>query len=157
MTFSDEYTAIYWVAFGLVFILLEVSAVSGLGFLFAGLSACAIAIMIQTGLLEQADYTWQLIWFLALTAAWAIILWKPMKKFQNRAAANSYQNIHGDPASVIKAPTSANATFSINWSGTTAKAKLEKAEYFPLKEEEVLEVVKVEGNVFVVKPHTSNT
>lgn len=148
----EDANIIYWLIAGLLMIFLEVSLVTGIGILFAGLSACLVAFSIQMNWISQDDILWQFIWFFALTGAWALVLWKPLQQFQNRNPNLQYKNIVGDMVTTQTAPDDINQTFTARWSGSQVKVKMAEKTFTLPKVGDELEIVDVKGNTFFVKP-----
>ncbi len=133
---------VYWLAIGCFLIVLEAFALPSVGFLFAGLAAVIVGIMSQLGVLESL--TAQLAWMFLLTAIWAAVLWKPLKKV--RKGEPSYNNILGTQANVTKETD--NLSGEVRWSGTIMQARSADGSSIPVGSE--VKIVKVEGNIFFV-------
>lgn len=143
--------SVIWLIVGALLVALEVFAVPGIGFLFAGLAAVTTGIVIHLEL--AGTLIVQLGWFFGFTIAWAAALWKPMKKFRKSGKAHNYSNIVGDMATVINKPLKKGFEGEVKWSGSVMSAKL--AVDSNLEEVAVgtqVKITDVSGNTLTVKP-----
>jgi membrane protein implicated in regulation of membrane protease activity len=112
-----------WAIVAVVLIAIEVTAISGIGFLFAGFSALTVSILIKFGILETDAILIQIAVFLVATALWAGLLWKPVKKLFKRGEklADTYA---GSEAVVHDAPLIKGEIGNVRWSGTIMRAAI---------------------------------
>lgn len=146
-----ENAPVVWMIAGALFIVLEAFMIPGIGFLFAGLGAITVGLITATGLVQFDHLIPQMAWFFAATTFWAVVLWKPLKRF--RIGKNeSYKNIIGDQAIVVGKPLEAGKTGEVKWSGTTMSARIVDGDIstaIPVGNE--VEIVKLSGNLLLVK------
>ena len=79
MTF-DIPLSFFWFAFGVFLIVLEVMLIPGIGPIFAGLGAVTVGVFLLAGGLIDTTSSQFIVFFLS-TSVWAVLLWKPLKKF----------------------------------------------------------------------------
>ena len=115
---------IIWVVFGVFCFALEAFGLTGVGLFFAGLGGLCIAIMVKIGLVGATSWVAQFAWFFALTAAWAAILWKPIKKYRMRRKKSDYNNIVGERGVVVEAPLTKGKDGKVKWSGAVMIAEI---------------------------------
>jgi membrane protein implicated in regulation of membrane protease activity len=125
----DLSTSFIWLIVGVAFVALEAFGISGIGFLFAGLAALCVGVIVELGVIGTDNQVLQGALFCGLTAAWAAVLWKPMRKFRMSFGKHSggYSNMVGEIAIVSNAGLKAGAVGDVVWSGTIMKAELSKA------------------------------
>jgi membrane protein implicated in regulation of membrane protease activity len=104
--------------------IIEAVMMPGIGFLFAGLSAISIGGAIQYELIDTQNYAQQFGVFLALSFAWAMLLWWPLKLFHKGNFQDGFSNIIGETATVYGAPLTKGSAGKVRWSGTTMKAQI---------------------------------
>lgn len=148
----EAYVLYLWLGAGALMLALEMSGLSGVGFLFAGLASFVVAILISTDLLLPTDYLLQWGWFFAATVVWAALLWKPMQKFLLSHKGAGYQDMIGQTAIVGAGGLSKGHDGQATWSGTVMMARLENsaAEHVPAGA--AVEIVGVKGSTLLVKP-----
>lgn len=144
-----------WLLLGIAAVLAEVLAVApGIGLLFTGLGALGVSLLLYS--LPGADISLlgQLTWFLAFTAVWAVLLWKPMKRWRMPSAkSGTYSNIVGDRATVGAEGLRKGEQGQVTWSGTVMNAELaDDAAVQSVPAGEIVKIVAVQGNTFFVKP-----
>lgn len=150
MVFS---AAIWWLIIGVVFILIEVMQVPGIGFLFAGLAALVVGGLVSSGLIAEGSTLIQFIWFFLFTALWAAILWVPMKRLRYKTSSESYKNIVGDIAVVIDGAIHKHSSGKVRWSGTIMKARISKdCDVEKIPDGAEVEIVDVAGSKLFIKP-----
>lgn len=113
-----------WLALGAVLLAFEAFGATGIGFLFAGLGAIVTAVLAHFGLAQ--DWYSQIAWFFGVTALWAVLLWKPMKKLraQRHSGKDPYSNMIGDEVTVQPGGLQQGKTGKVKWSGTIMNARL---------------------------------
>lgn len=118
--------SIFWLLTGVALMALEAFGASGFGLFFAGLGALTAGIAVEAGLAGEGAHLAQLAWFFGATAAWALLLWKPLKRFYTgrRHAAAPFSTIVGDKALVGEGGLAPGREGVILWSGTRMKAEL---------------------------------
>jgi len=147
--------AFLWLLFGVVTILAEVLAVApGVGLLFSGLGALCVSLLLYSLPDTGMSLVGQLTWFLGFTVAWAVLLWKPMKRWRMPSSkSGTYHNIVGDRATVAGGGLVKGQVGQVAWSGTLMNAELAPAvTVATLPVGAVVEVVAVQGNTFIVQP-----
>lgn len=143
-----------WLLAGAAFIAIEAFGVSGIGFFFAGLGALTVGIVIRLGIIDTGALLAQFAWFFALTAAWAALLWKPLRMFHTsrKGQLQPYNNMVGDTAKVGAGGLRKGHEGSAHWSGTIMRAEIapeEMADF--LSEGTPALIVRVEGNKLYLK------
>lgn len=155
--FSSNNIALIWLVCGAVFFALEIAAVPGIGFLFAGFAALTVGGLINFGVLDASVMIPQLAAFFVLTFVWAAVLWLPLSNFRKKSMGNSYQNIVGETAVVACDILSKTKKGKVLWSGTIVNAILDQKDVEETlnKDDEVF-IKEVSGNVFTVTSQLSN-
>lgn len=150
MELSNTYV---WLGIGVVMLLAEAMGISGVGLIFAGLAALSVGAALKLGLLDAQATLMQFIVFLMATAAWTIVLWKPMRRFYSSKNKAGYRNMVGDMAHVGPAGLKKGTPGEATWSGTIMKAELA---HDSLKDQleggSAVEIVDVRGVTLIVKP-----
>lgn len=124
---TDNITYLWLIAGG-VFLALEAFGIPGIGFFFAGMAALCVAIVVESAAVAPGDYFMQLVWFLGLTAAWAALLWKPMKQFWTRQKQGpAVGDVVGETVTVAEGGLKKGQEGRVHWSGTTMLAELAPA------------------------------
>ena len=93
--------SIIWLLAGSILIAFEVTILSGVGLLFAGLSAICVGVALITGWIERP--TVQFITFFLLTGFWATALWRPLKNFM-KSPQSGFDDMVGSIAVVCGDP-----------------------------------------------------
>ena len=141
---------ILWLAFGVVCFLAEALVVSGVGFLFAGLGALTAGSVLTA--MPGITLLQQWIVFFVASTIWALLLWKPMQKFQGKSK-ESYSNIVGDTAYIASSGLKKGEVGEATWSGTIMKTRLaEHAHVDHLAGGAQVVITEVSGNTLIVKP-----
>lgn len=137
-----------WLIAGVLLLAAEAMGASGIGLLFAGLGA------LTAGSIATADAALtvleQWVIFLAATALWAIILWKPLQKFRGKTSNDGYKNIVGDTAYIGAGGLGQNEIGEATWSGTIMKAELAEGAA-AIAPGAAARIVAVSGNTLIVK------
>ncbi len=152
---EGELPAAYgWLIAGGLLIALEAFGIPGIGFLFAGLAAIVVGILVQYGALAETDMILQLGVFGGLTGLLAALLWKRLKQWRvNPNATEQFSNIVGDIATVGKGGLQAGKVGQVSWSGTTMMALIDsKHEDGQIEEGTMVEITSVKGNHLIVAP-----
>ncbi|MFQ5483502.1 MAG: NfeD family protein, partial [Nitrospinaceae bacterium] len=110
-----------WLFFGVLLIFLEVFLMPGMGMIFAGLGAVTVGGILLTGWIDSASS--QFILFFLATGVWAILLWKPLKKFIE-GKDSGFDDMIGGTAVVYGAALENGKTGQVKWSGTIMKCNL---------------------------------
>lgn len=149
-----------WMGLGAFLLILEVSAIPGIGMLFGGLAGLTLGGLIAFGAISRdISFYLQLAWFFGFTCVWAAVLWKPfmsMKKSQP-----DYHTIIGTHAEVTGADLRKGKTGKVKWSGTPMAARLrEDSVHSDVKLGAEVWVYALDGTVLVVdmeKPNVQNS
>jgi membrane protein implicated in regulation of membrane protease activity len=143
--------AYWWLIAGAVFLAFEAFGIQGIGFLFAGLAAILVGLIVHYDLISHANLIAQFAAFFGITGLLAAVLWKKLKNWRSRSASGDYRNIIGDMATVGKDGLSRGKIGQVSWSGTTMMAEL-SADYDHCDQGAMVEIVSVKGNKLIVKP-----
>lgn len=139
-----------WLVLGVICILIEFSAISGIGFLFAGFGALTNAILIYN-FPESKDY--QIISFGILSLLWFLLLWWPLKIYVygrgNNKNLQNYFDIVGSSVKVVGQPLTPDVPGQVEWSGTILNARLANEEKSSAEIGDVLYVQRVQGNLLI--------
>ncbi len=111
-----------WFIVGGLFILLEITAVTGIGLLFAGLGAITVGAALEAGWIESLLVQF-LVFFLS-TSVWTAVLWKPLKSFVEGKDAG-FDDMVGSTAIVFGKAIPSGGKGEVKWSGTIMKCKYE--------------------------------
>lgn len=148
--FLENPAYLWFLIAGLSFVIeLSIMGLSG-PLLFFAIASLFTGILVSTGLLNE----WQTQVFAVgiLTAITAIILWKPLKKFQNsKTTTDSSSDMIGlkVPASTDISATSGSIRYSgINWNARLA----ENGSVDIINNKSLCEIVAISGNTMLVKP-----
>jgi membrane protein implicated in regulation of membrane protease activity len=143
---------ISWIIFGLFLIVAETFIIPGIGLLFAGLSAIATASLIYYNIISQTSYIIQFAAFFAITGIWAILLWKPIKRFHSKSKEDNYNNIIGTTAIIYHNDLLKGSLGQVKWSGTIMNARIadDETAQVIVKNTEVT-IVATSGNNLIIK------
>lgn len=145
-------TPILWLIAGALMLALEALGIPGIGFLFAGLAAILVGTAVQSGIIGMEAYIAQIALWFTLTALFAALLWKKLKKWHISSKSSDYQNMIGDNATIALSGLQKGAVGQVRWSGTLMSAELDPAESaHGLSEGTRVIITAVKGNVLVVK------
>lgn len=150
---EDMIPAAYgWLIAAAVLLGLEAFGTPGIGFLFAGLSALVVGILIWLDVIGAENWFAQAGIFFFLTVGFAAILWKKLKEWRMNPNAEQYSNMIGDMATVSAGGLRKGSVGQVSWSGTTMNAMLSKeSEEESLDEGTVVKITAVKGNRLIVK------
>lgn len=143
--------AYLWLVAGAALVCFEIFAFPGIGFIFAGLAALVVGVVVQFGVISSFIGQWAA--FFILTALWAALLWKPIKNFLKKPSGGvTYQNMIGSVAVVAAPGLEKGKKGQVRWSGTTMNAVLDEHG----AQEKVaagadVEIVAIAGNVLTVR------
>jgi len=153
---TDHMAVAFWASAAVVFLALEALAISGIGFLFAGIAALTLGFLVAFGVAPAEKPLTQLCYFLFLTGIWAAALWAPMRKITRRSKSESpYNNFEG-AARVEGAPLRKGEYGAIRWSGADMRARLDASETGDeIEAGAEVSIVRVEGNVAFVRRHNT--
>ncbi len=143
-----------WLLLGIAAVLAEVLAVApGIGLLFTGLGALGVSLLLYSLPGAEISLLGQLTWFLAFTAVWAVLLWKPLKRWRMPSPhSGTYSNIVGDRATVGTEGLRRGQQGQVIWSGTLMNAELaDDATLEDLPAGATVKVAAVRGNTLIVK------
>ncbi|MEM6338846.1 MAG: NfeD family protein [Pseudomonadota bacterium] len=137
-----------WIAVGLIFILVEFTAILGIGFLFLGLGSLSTAIAIYY-FPEIAAFQIASVGLTSL--AWFLLLWWPLKIFiygKKGKAGSDYFDMVGMRVKVASDEIKPSGLGEVYWSGTTMNARFIDQDT-PIQKDEELYVVEVKGNILI--------
>ena len=152
ITYFSENHEIAWLIAGAVFFVFEVAVTTGVGFLFIGLGAITVGGLMTFGVIEPDSVVEEFSYFFGLTAVWAIILWRPMKKILSEGG--DFDNVVGDRAVVGDDGLVKGKTGTARWSGTNMQARLAESAPDKVKAGEELWIHKVDGSILIVSPES---
>jgi membrane protein implicated in regulation of membrane protease activity len=116
---------IFWFLIGTALVLIEVFAIPGLGFLFAGLGAITLGGLVTYGIIAEASLATQIAYFFLFTSIWAAILWVPLRKFSKKSKSKQFENLKGTYGTVeSKEGLIAGKIGYIKWSGAKMRAAI---------------------------------
>lgn len=143
-----------WLIAGALLLAIEAFGVPGIGFLFAGLAAIVVGLLVDFSIIAADDYVLQVGAFFAFTAVTAALLWKKLKQWRTAPAkGGEFQNIIGDKAIVGRGGLQKGQTGQVSWSGTTMMAEIQDdATVDGIKEGVVVKIVGVRGSKLIVAP-----
>lgn len=144
--------SIYWLITGLVFVAIEAFGLPSVGFLFAGLAAIILSLLIEGNILDATNQMLNIgVWFM-LTTMFGAALWNPMKKWRTskHSATVTSNGMIGDKAIIYNNDLSPNGTGSAQWSGTIMNARLHSSETTPITVGSTATIVGVEGNTLIL-------
>ncbi len=157
-TYFVEYPEILWLAIGFGLIALELSIAPGIGILFAGIAGVSLGGLLAFGVLNEPDFYLQLVWFFGLTVGWAVVLWRPLKKYL-RSSTGVFDMYVGTTAIVQEGGVSKDKTGTVRWSGSNMRARVRKdAKIDKIEEGEEVYIHAMKNGVMHVDiaPHESN-
>ena len=121
MTFDIPLSS-FWFAFGVFLIVLEVMLIPGIGSIFAGLGAVTVGGFLLAGGWIDTTSSQFIVFFLS-TGVWAVLLWKPLKKFVG-GEDSGFDDMIGGTAVVFGDALESGKTGQVKWSGTIMKCNL---------------------------------
>jgi membrane protein implicated in regulation of membrane protease activity len=144
--------SLVWLIIGIAAMLVEILAIiPGIGVLFMGLAALSVSILVATEMGADLSLVGQSAWFFGLTVVFAVVLWKPLKRWRiSSAKGETYNNMVGDKAVVVENPLQQGVMGKVRWSGTVMNAKLHQ-DAVTATVDATVEIVAVEGNTLIVK------
>lgn len=157
-SYFSNYPEVVWMCIGALFLIIEVTIIPGIGFVFAGLGALTLAGLITFKILPEENTIYkdvyaQLAYMLAFTTVWAALLWMPLKKLQEKRHAVKYQDYIGQTAFVGPVRLMKDRTGTIKWSGANMRARLaEDASVKEVPPFEEVTIVAMKSGTFIVKP-----
>lgn len=142
----------FWLIIAAFFLALEAFGVIGVGMMFGGLAALLVGILIEFGLINEAEIITQMaVWF-GITALCAALLYKPMKRWRTTSSSGQqYDNIVGDNAIVTESAITRDMQGKVKWSGTVMNAAIDahsSVDHFD--EGQIVKVSDVKGNLFLI-------
>ncbi|PZP85601.1 MAG: hypothetical protein DI582_05400 [Azospirillum brasilense] len=143
--------AVYWLVAGAALLALEAFGVPGIGFLFAGLGALIVGLVVQAGLVAEGAFIAQWAIFFLSTTLFALLLWKKLKSWRLNPNAPQYSNMVGTEA-VVTQPLIGDAVGEVRWSGTLMRARLHDATTGDAALGTTVIVRAMDGNVLLVAP-----
>ena len=149
---EQDHIMIYWLVAGIVFLFAEVG-LPGVGLLFVGCGALTVGMLLNLSLIASGNTLLQAVIFFAATAAWVLVLWKPMQKLKLGKHKTSYNNMIGDSAVISEKGLDKTHGGEVIWSGTIMKAKLDEHSGIEILQPGTPVIIKnVVGNTLVITP-----
>lgn len=143
-----------WFIFAIVLLILEVVMGFTIVLLFSSVSAFFVGALLYAGVGGQDDWISQFTVFFMLTAFFTLALWKPLKKLTGSKRGDIHDqplhNIVGQDVMVVGEALVPGKEGKVRWSGTTVRAVLFEGVDQRFEVDEVLVVVDVKGNIFIV-------
>jgi len=159
----DFYSSEVWFVIGLICVVLEVMLGLTIVVFFFALAAFSMGFLLFFELTSFEDHLVQLATFCAMTLGWAIVLWKPLKRFKNKPLPNAvdssgesvhvekFENYIGQNVTISGKDLKRGEIGTATWSGTTVNVSIDpKAEDDLLTVNSVATVVEVKNNIFIV-------
>ena len=147
--FAQNHSHFWFLVAGISFVLeLAVMGLSG-PLLFFAIASFFTAILSSLGIISGWEF--EIFTVGILTAVIALVLWKPLKKFQNR---NSGSDTSSDMIG-LTVPTAEEITHmggAIRYSGINWKARLDQDYSEAIPASTMCQISAVQGNVMIVKP-----
>lgn len=143
--------AVYWLVAGAALLALEAFGLPGIGFLFAGLGALIVGLVVQAGLVAEGAYIAQWAIFFLSTTLFALLLWKKLKSWRLNPNAPQYSNMIGTEA-VVTQPLIGDAVGEVRWSGTLMRARLSDASASNAALGTTVIIRAMDGNLLLVAP-----
>lgn len=151
---SDNHAHLFYVIAGLSFLVeLTVMGLSG-PLLFFAIASFMTAMLISMGLISGWEA--EIFTLGVLTAAIALLLWGPLKRFQNSGdGSDNSSDMIGRQVPVSKAVSQAEG--SIRYSGIDWSSRLDEgAGVDSIEEGKLCIITSVNGNIMLVKPLASS-
>lgn len=143
-----------WLIAGALLLALDAFGLPGIGFLFAGLAAVLVGVLVHFSVIAPENWLLQAGAFTGATALLALLLWRKLKNWRtNPEASDSFNNIVGDTATIGKDGLEKDKIGQVSWSGTTMMAQIDPAcsqEHF--EEGAMVRISAVKGNTLFVAP-----
>lgn len=149
-TYISYHPEVIWMGLGALLLILEVSAVPGIGLLFGGLGGMTIGGLLAFGIISpDISLYLQLAWFFGFTCVWAAILWKPFMRMKK--AQPDYHTMIGTHAEVLPGGLHKGKTGQVKWSGTPMSARIaETSARASFKEGDEVWIHALDGTVLLV-------
>jgi membrane protein implicated in regulation of membrane protease activity len=151
----DISISVSWLLLGLLFVAIEAFGLPSVGFLFAGLAAIIVSVLLEGNVLDASNSTLCIgIWFL-ITTCFAIILWKPMKKWRTtkHSATHTSNGMIGDKAIILNKDLEPLQLGAASWSGTIMNARLAPSQSTTITVGTEATITAVEGNTLILSTH----
>lgn len=141
-------TSSTWLLIGVIFLLIELAAISGIGFLFLSIGAFIVSL---ASFNNQLTLTTQLIYFFVVSAISFIALIKPFKKLLLSQQTEKYSDLIGKEAVIHENDLTSNELGMVKWSGCIMNAKLIEGDDSKLPAGTIVKITAVEGNILICK------
>jgi len=141
-----------WITVGLIFIIIEFTAVPGIGFLFLGLGSLSTAVAIYY---FPEIVSFQIASIGLSSLVWFLLLWWPLKIFiygKKGKAKPEYFDMVGMQVKVASEEIQSSGLGKVYWSGTTMNAKFIDKDS-PIKKGEELYIIEIKGNTLICSRH----
>jgi membrane protein implicated in regulation of membrane protease activity len=147
-----------WLLAGAVLLALEAAGASGIGFMFAGLAALLVGVLIEANIITETNLTLQLALWFTLTVVTAIILFSPLKRWRtDTKSEDSFDNIIGTTATVAAGGLMIGKPGRVQWSGTVMNAQVvDTCQQGAFLEGDTVTVCAIKGNQLIVCANEPN-
>lgn len=125
---SSLIVGVIWILLGAGFLWLETRKFPGVGLLFAGLAAIITGLAIEAGLVGAHIFVAQLAFFLTLTTAFAVVLWRKISGRIGRKLSLDAQGLVGAQAIIMHAGLQKKAKGTVRIAGHYYSAMLDSTE-----------------------------
>lgn len=150
-------TYYWWLIAGAIFMALEAFGIPSIGFLFAGLAALLVGILVFANLVPADSLFAQFALFFVFTGIFVALMWKKLQLWRTSpATAGNYNNMVGDSVVIAAGGLAKGKVGKASWSGTTMIAQLAAdATVTHLDEGDHAVIVEVVGNKLIVAPEST--
>ena len=149
--FNPEYITYVWLILGAAFIAFEALGVPGLGFLFSGMAAVSLGLIINFGWIENDSYAIQAGAFFGLTGVFAVLLWKPI--YKNKPKDGEINDVVGKIGTVLEGGIKKGEKGNISWSGSQFVARIaDNSDCTEIPEGKEVKIISIQGNILMVEP-----
>lgn len=141
-----------WLLAGATLLALEAAGVSGIGFMFGGLAALVVGVLIELNIITETNLVLQLALWFSLTVLTAILLFSPLKRWRtNPKSEDSFDNIIGSTAAVAAGGLMIGKPGKVHWSGTVMNAQVvDTCQQGAFLEGDIVKICAVKGNQLIV-------
>ena len=145
---APEIALYAWLTAGALMLAVEALGVPGVGFLFAGIGAILVGLLLSLGIIGQADWIIQAACWCFISTVITFILYKPLKRWRSQTS-DPYSNMVGTMATVEAPGLLPGVEGQARWSGAIMRARLADG-ITAVEDGVVLRVVAVEGTLLIL-------